>query len=83
MATKTKSSVLDDGVCIEELNTRTINLAFYLKMLTVDEQKNLVSLASIITFEELMSVVNIMSPKIKNEKIESLKTKYALPRRVS
>lgn len=83
VATKTKSSVLGDNVCIEELNTMTINLAYYLKMLTKDEQKNFISLANVIIFEELMGVVNIMNPTAKNEKIERWKTKYALPRRVS
>ena len=69
--------LINDDSDTKELNSRTLNLAYYLKLLTIEQHEMVSTIVNKMEFNELMGIINIMNPIEKQKKINELLTKFS------
>jgi len=67
--------IINDDSDISELNIRTLNLAYFLKLLTIEQHEMITPIINKIEFDEVMELINIMNPIEKQNRINELLTK--------
>jgi len=70
MSSNVLSYLIPEDIKIAELNERTIKLAKYLKMLDDEQERKMLIMKEVLTFNQVMEIVNIANPVTRTERIK-------------
>ena len=74
--------LLAEDIKIAEFNERSIKLARYLSILTDDQERQMLTMKEVLTFNQVMEIVNIANPVARSERIRYRMREFKLDKQV-